>query len=213
MKRTALSLLLLAICIYPALGEVAKEPLNFSLQFHGGADYSTGFMPGYQPGPDLGFWLGIGLNNRMDGLWGIDYYTMPGEIIPGTFGTRTNPVTAIKPTDDIAMTVNARWYLSDKRDEIRQRFNVAPYLVAGIGMDFLIDQWPRDPVTMFYNASYDWLFSTNLGGGVAFPISSNWLFYTEGMDHMILWQGLTQVFSIRGGFKVMLDSEHVDPFR
>jgi hypothetical protein len=60
---------------------------------------------------------------------------------------------------------------------------------------------------------YGPLFAINLGGGVDFPIGGNWFFYGEFLDHLIFWEGLTQVFALRAGFKVMLDSEHIDPFR
>jgi hypothetical protein len=215
MKKNFLSVFCLVFCVFPAGALRAQEGLNFSLQFHAGADLSTGFIQGYQPAPSLGFWLGVSLNNRMDGLWGIDYFTMPGEAITIHMPSPSESVSQklVQPSDDIVLSINVRWYLDDKWDRIHRRYNTVPYLLAGLGMDFLVDQADRPEGLLFYNASYDNLFGVNLGGGVNFPVSSNWIFYTELLDRMILWQGLTQVFALRAGFRVMLDSEHVDPFR
>jgi hypothetical protein len=55
----------------------------------------------------------------------------------------------------------------------------------------------------------------NLGIGMDFPMDNaqDWALYAEGLDHFILWQGLTQVLDARVGVRFMLDVAHVDPFR
>jgi len=62
---------------------------------------------------------------------------------------------------------------------------------------------------------YDILFGVNFGAGIDFPIGNGRevSLYTEALDHMIFWQGLTQVFDGRFGVRFMLDTAHVDPFR
>src|SRR4029077_10263688 len=101
---------------------------------------------------------------------------------------------------DFALTVNTRWYWADKYDYIHHRFNSVPYLLVGGGMDLVVDQPPPPndpnnpkppPITFFYNKSFDMLLSINLGVGVDFPFDKNWMFYAEGIDHLIVWQGLT----------------------
>jgi hypothetical protein len=197
----------------PALAD-EKELPNFSILGQVGGGDCQGFLGTGGPSIEGGLWLGIGLNNRFDGLWGLDYYSLPGQIIPVTYGTPSNPVMAIDPTDDVSITVNTRWYWADKYDYIHGRFNTVPYFIAGLGMDFVVDQVPPRPEP-FYNAGYDALFAINLGGGLDCPLGDGkqWFLYFEGMDHVIAWQGLTQIFSGRVGFKVMLDTAHVDPFR
>ncbi len=199
----------------------AQETPNFSILFHGGASICQGFLGTSGPAPEGGLWLGISLSNRFDGLWGVDYYTMPSQQATLYQPSRSNPVSffVVQPSDDFALTVNTRWYAWDKFDPIHQRFNSTPYVTAGLGMDLVIDEpappstLPNPPTANFYNKSYDVLFSMNLGLGMDFPLDRQWFFYTEGLDHLIAWQELTQIYSIRAGFKVMLDSEHVDPFR
>ena len=55
----------------------------------------------------------------------------------------------------------------------------------------------------------------NLGVGMDFPIGDQkaWFIYTEALDHLIAWNGLTQFYCVQLGVKVMLDSAHIDPFR
>lgn len=196
-----------------------KETPNFSLLFQGGAGESSGFLGSGNPAPEGGLWLGIGLSNRFDGLWGIDYYTLPNQLVnvaltPNASNSYATSMT-VEPTDDVALTVNTRWYWADKYDQVHQRFNTVPYLVAGLGMDLVVDQYPRPDNTNFYSASFDALFSMNLGCGVDFPLGDGkqWILYMEGLDHLIAWQGLTQIYTVRAGIKVMLDTAHVDPLR
>ncbi len=178
----------------------------------------SGYLGNGSPAPGGGLWLGIGLSDRFDGLWGIDYYTMPSqEITVPLTPTLINPATSmlVLPTNDFSFTINTRWYWASKYDQLHQRFNTVPYIVAGFGMDMVIDQDPRPPGTTLLGASFDALFSLNLGAGLDLPLGDGkqWFLYGEGLDHLIAWQGLTQIYSIRAGFKVMLDTAHVDPFR
>lgn len=193
------------------------DPPNFSLLFHLGGDYSYGYIQGHGAAPSGGFWLGVAVNNRMDGLWGMDYYTMPSVPVTLFLPSPSNPVSlkVALPSDDIALTVNTRWYWSNKWDPLRGRFNTVPYLVAGIGLDLLVDEYPRPPNFLFYNGYYDVLFGANFGAGIDMPMgdAKSWSVYAEAMDHFIFWQGLTQVYSVRVGLRFMLDSAHVDPFR
>jgi hypothetical protein len=187
----------------------------------------TGFLGSGNPAPEGGLWLGIGLSNRFDGLWGFDYYTMPNHeitmpdrnlsLLPASTSNSVTFISTLSvlPTDDFSMSVNIRWYWGDKYDNQYRHFNAVPYLVAGLGLDMVIDQDPRPPNTNFYSASYDELFSGNLGIGMDFPLwdRQQWFLHAEGMDHFIFWQGVTQIYSARLGVKVMLDGEHIDPFR
>lgn len=194
------------------------EVPNFSILGQGGMAECTGYLGSSTPAPAGGLWLGIGLSDRLDGLWGIDYFTMPDQqiTVPLT-PTASNPVTSmvISPTNDISFTVNTRWYWASKYDHLHQHFNTVPYFVAGLGMDMVVDEYPRPMGTGLLGASYDALFALNLGVGMDFPIGDGkqWFLYGEGLDHLIAWQGLTQIYSFRVGFKVMLDTAHVDPFR
>jgi hypothetical protein len=195
-----------------------QEIPNFSLMFHGGQDISTGFIPANSPGLEGGLGMGIGITNQIDGLWGLDLLTMQSTVqapITLSLPTPSQPVSLVplQPTVDIALSVNTRLYLNDKWDFIHERFNTDPYLLVGLGMDLMVDEYPLPPNTPFYSASYDILFGMNLGAGIDIPVDKTWFFYAEGLDHLVVWQGLTQVYILRGGFKVMLDSAHVDPFR
>lgn len=198
------------------------EPRNFSILGQLGMGQLSGFLDdGYSANPALGggLWLGVGLSDRFDGLWGIDYFTMPNqEVTVGLTPSQSNNYATseyVLPTDDIALSVNTRWYWADKFDRIHQHFNTVPYLLLGAGMDLVVDQDPAPPNTQFYGKSYDVLFGINLGGGIDFPLGDGkqWILYVEGLDHIILWQGATQIYSGRVGIKVMLDSAHIDPFR
>jgi hypothetical protein len=195
------------------------EPPNFSILGQLGVGEVSGFLGAGNPTPCGGLWLGIRLSDRFDGLWGIDYYSMPSQEVTigltpnlqNGFATSMN----VLPTDDFALSVNIRWYWASKYDPIHQRFNTVPYLLVGGGMDLVVDQDPPPLNANFYSKSFDILFGINLGGGIDFPMDDGklWFLYAEGMDHMIAWQGLTQIFSGRVGVKFMLDSAHIDPFR
>ncbi|HJT25660.1 MAG TPA: hypothetical protein VJ873_13880 [bacterium] len=211
------AILFLVICYQQALAQ-DLEPPNFSILGQLGAGEVTGFLGNGNPAPSGGLWLGIGLSDRFDGLFGMDYYTMPSQEIPVILNpTKSNPATLMNvlPTDDFALTVNVRWYLGPKYDRLHQHFNTVPYLLLGGGMDLVVDQDPAPLNANFYSKSFDVLFGMNLGGGIDFPMDDGkqWFLYAEGMDHLIAWEGLTQIYSGRIGVKFMLDSAHVDPFR
>ncbi len=219
--RSSLKLFLVLLLLGAASPSRAQEIPNFSILLQAGGSSSQGFLGNGGAAPEGGLWLGIGLSDRFDGMWGMDYYSMPSQVVTVDLPSRSNPVSflMVQPSDDFALTVNTRWYTADKYDFVHQRFNTVPYLIAGFGMDLVIDQLAPistsgpPPTTNFYNKSYDVLFSLNLGLGMDFPLDHQWFIYTEGLDHLIAWQELTQIVSIRAGVKVMLDSAHVDPFR
>ena len=195
-----------------------QEFPNFSLMGSLGVGEVSGFLGNGNPAPNAGLGLGIGITDNLDGLWGLDYYTMPNqEITVPLTPNKLNPATSmlVLPTDDIAITVNLRWYTGAKYDFIHQRFNTIPYLLAGAGLDLVVDQDPPPPNANFYSKSFDALFGLSLGVGLDMPLGDGqgWFLYAEGLDHLIAWQGTTQIFIGRVGLKVMLDSEHVDPFR
>jgi hypothetical protein len=201
-----------------------SEPLNFSILFQGGAGKSSGFLGSGDPAPEGGLWLGISLSDRFDGLWGLDFFTLPNQpvTVTQTPNSNNNFISSfgVQPTDDFALSVNTRWYWADKFDYVHHRFNTVPYLLLGGGMDLVVDEPPpptnpgvTPPITFFYNKSYDMLFSINLGAGIDLPFDKQWMFYVEGLDHLIVWEGLTQIVALRAGVKVMLDAAHLDPFR
>jgi hypothetical protein len=198
------------------------EPPSFSISGKVGMDQVSGFLnEGYisNPAPGAGLWLGISLGDQWDGLFGMDFYSMPNLPVTVTLtpsmdnGYATFEI--VQPTDDIALSVNVRWYLDEKYDRIHQHFNTVPYLLVGGGMDLLVDQYPPIPNSNFYSNSFDILFGMNAGAGIDFPLGDGkqWFIFAEGLDHLIAWQGLTQIYSGRVGIKVMLDAAHVDPFR
>jgi hypothetical protein len=215
MKKSIL--LILALFLSQATHAQDLEQPNFSFLFHGDVNGSGGFFQGYQPGFGGGIWFGTGFSDRFDGLWAIDYLSLPGEAVTLSLPSPSQPVSTrlIRPTDDLSLTVNTRWYWSDKWDHARQRFNTVPYFVGGLGMDLILDQYDRPPGTSFFNTEMDFLFAVNLGVGLDMPLGDGkqWLLYAEGLDHLIFWQGLTHVVTLRGGLKVALDSAHLDPFR
>ena len=188
---------------------------NFGLMLHAGGGIPTGFIPG-EFGPHAGIWMGISMSDRFDGLWGLDYYTLPSNLMTVSQSNYSGPLKSIQvqPTDDVAFSVNVRWYLADKWDYVHHTYNTVPYLLVGIGMDAVVDEYPRDNKP-FWDAGYDLLFATNLGAGMDFPMDEgrSWSIYAEGLDHFIYWQGLTQVLTTHIGVRFMLDSAHVDPFR
>ena len=203
-----------------ALAQKEEMP-NFSLMFHAGGNYSTGFIPSSSPGPEAGAWMGISISDRFEGLWGLDYYTMPDmtmQVDQSNISGPLKPIT-IQPTADMSFSVNLRWYLADKWDYIHHRFDAVPYLFGGLSMDALIDKYypPTDPTPRpdLFSRGYDLLFGMNLGVGMDFPMDNgqDWALYAEGLDHLILWQGLTQVIDAHVGIRFMLDAAHVDPFR
>jgi hypothetical protein len=216
--KTCLSTFLFFLLIPAFLLAQPKEFPNFSLMGAFGVGDVSGFLGNGSPAPCAGLGLGIGIADNMDGLWGLDYYSMPSqEITVPLTPNKLNPATyqLVFPTDDVAITVNLRWYTDPKYDQVHQRFNTVPYLLFGGGLDLVVDQDPVPPNSNFYSKSFDALFSLNLGVGVDMPLgdAQGWFLYAEGLDHLIAWQGTTQVFVGRVGLKVMLDSEHVDPFR
>jgi len=216
-------LLLFTLMVWTFPGMIwAEEPLNFSLLVHGGVAKCSGFLGEGDPSPAGGLWMGVALSDRFDGLWALDYYTMPSQSVTvHQDPTASNPVSlfVVSPANDFSLTVNTRWYWGSKRDEIHKRFNMVPYFVAGLGMDFIIDEPPPPPSSLpsptsnFYNKSYDALFAMNFGAGLDFPLDGQLFLYAEGMDHLIAWEQLTQIFSARMGIKIMLDSAHADPLR
>lgn len=212
--------MLLILFSTPLQAQTEESP-NFSILGQLNMGQTSGFLGNGDPAPGGGLWLGIGLDNRWDGLWGLDYYTLPSqpvtEVLVPTMANDYTSFIPLQPSDDFSLSVNTRWYWADKYDERHQRFNTVPYFVGGIGMDFVVDQDESTlpPNSNFYSKSFDVLFSLNLGVGMDFPLfdAKQWFLYAEGMDHAIFWQGTTQILSGRVGFKVMLDSAHVDPFR
>lgn len=214
MKRLLLLTLLLT---GPLMAQTPESP-NFSLMGHLGTGTVSGFLGSGNPAPCVGLWFGIGISDRLDGLWALDYFTMPNqEVYVPLTPSKTNPATYmyVLPTDDVALSVNLRWYLAPKYDGLHQRFNTVPYLLVGGGLDLVVDQDPPPPNSNFYSKTFDALFGLNLGAGLDMPLGDGkqWFLYGEGLDHLIAWQGLTQVYTVRVGIKAMLDSAHVDPFR
>lgn len=195
------------------------EPPNFCILGQLGMGQVSGFLGSGNPSPCGGLWFGIRLSDNFEGYWGIDYYPMPGKeitvpLVPSKDNYFATSMTVL-PTDDFAWTVNIRLYPFSKYDRLHQHFNLAPYLVAGGGMDFLVDQDPALQNSNFYSKSFDMLLGVNAGAGIDIPLGDGkqWFLCAEGMDHFIVWQGLTQILSGRVGLKVMLDSAHIDPFR
>jgi hypothetical protein len=230
MKKTLFVLLLLIGLNTPAWADSGEIP-NFSLMFHGGGEMTTGFIPGYQPALEGGAWIGAGLSDRWDGFFAVDYYAMPNVPItingPATviLPSSSTGTTIVQPTDDVSLSINIRWYpFNNKWDYAHQRYNTSLYLLAGMGMDLVVDS---DNSTSSESTTsvaqqlpvltngYDILFAMNFGVGIDFPLGNGRQvsLYTEALDHMIFWQGLTQVFDGRFGIRFMLDTAHVDPFR
>jgi hypothetical protein len=176
--------------------------------------------------------MGIGLSERLDTFFAIDYYTMPNLALtisgPASFvlpnSANAGATTIVQPTDDVSLSVNTRWYLfNDKWDYAHRRYNTSPYLLAGMGIDLLVDPPPPNPnlptsapqeLPLLTN-NYEILFGMNFGAGIDCPLGNGHeiSLYTEALDHLIFWQGLTQVFDGRFGIRFMLDTAHVDPFR
>jgi len=227
MKKSLFTLFLIFGFTVHAKADNGEIP-NFSLMFHTGVEETNGFISGDQPAAELGIWAGVGISNRFDGFFGVDYYTMPNapltlngpatSLLPGY----NNPGTfVVQPTDDVALSVNTRWYpFNDKWDYIHRRYNTSIYLLGGMGIDLLVDPPPPTSGSApeefpILTNNYEILFGMNFGAGIDFPLDNGQevSFYTEGLDHLIFWQGLTQVFDGRFGIRFMLDTAHVDPFR
>ena len=218
MRKTVSLFFIMALAAYRTCFGQTLDPPNFSILGQVGAGQVSGFLGVGNPAPSLGLWLGARLSDRFDGLWGMDYFTMPDqEIIVTLNPTKTNPAPymTVLPTDDIALSVNIRWYLASNYDRTHQCFTTVPYLLAGGGMDLVVDQDPQPLNANFWSKSFDVLLGMNLGGGIDFPMDDGkqWFIYAEGLDHLIAWQGLTQIYVGRVGVKFMLDSAHIDPFR
>jgi hypothetical protein len=230
MKKTLIISILLLGLRTTALADNFEIP-NFSLMIHGGAEMPNGFIQASGPGAEAGIWMGVGLSERWDGFFAIDYYTMPN--LPLTINgpatvvlpSSSNPTTLVQPTDDVSLSINTRWYLfNDKWDYAHRRYNTSPYLLAGMGLDLVVDSdnsIPGEPTTSITQQlpvltnGYDILFGMNFGAGIDCPLGNGRevSLYTEALDHLIFWQGLTQVFDGRFGIRFMLDTAHVDPFR
>jgi hypothetical protein len=214
-KKALVSLLLL-LCLLPLNTRAdEKEIPSFGLLLNSGGCYSSGFISSYQTGLSLGLGLSFGFDDRWDGLWSIDHYDMPNMPLTLSFPTPSDPVSQIivQPTDDVAIAVNTRWYWWNKFDYIHQRFNTVPYLTGGLGLDLMVDEFSPPQGADFWSNSFDILLGLNLGAGMDVSLGDSWILYGEGLDHLVFWQGLSQVFIGRVGIKVMLDSAHVDPFR
>jgi hypothetical protein len=233
MKKTLL-VLLLFLSLNRFTWADSDEIPNFSLMFHSGGEMTTGFIPGYQPAFEGGAWMGAGLSDRWDGFFAIDYYTMPNVALtisgPASFilsnATNAAATTIVQPTDDVSLSINTRWYpFNNKWDYAHRRYNTSLYLLAGMGLDLVVDIAPSTTTSTgtttiaqqlpVLTDGYDILFGMNFGAGIDFPIGNGRevSLYTEALDHMIFWQGLTQVFDGRFGIRFMLDTAHVDPFR
>jgi hypothetical protein len=232
MKKAILTLTLLLGFHSTVLADNFEIP-NFSLMIHGGAEMPNGYIQANGPAAEAGIWIGIGLSERLDTFFAVDYYTMPNLALtisgPASFvlpnSANAGATTIVQPTDDVSLSINTRWYLfNDKWNYAHRRYNTSPYLLAGMGLDLVVDNAP--PTTNGSTTSiaqqlpvltdgYDILFGMNFGAGIDCPLGNGHevSIYTEALDHLIFWQGLTQVFDGRVGIRFMLDTAHVDPFR
>jgi hypothetical protein len=207
--------LLLAFIPSLVFSTADKEIPTFGLLINGGECNTSGFIPSFGPAPTVGLSMSYGFADRWDGLWSMDYYTLSNQPLTLFAPTPANSVaqTIVQPSDDVALSVNTRWYWWDKYDLVHQRFKWVPYLTGGIGLDLVVDEYPPPPGANFWSKDFDILLGMNLGAGVDIPLGDTWGIYGEALDHAIFWQGLTQVVVGRVGIKFMLDSQHVDPFR
>jgi hypothetical protein len=228
MKKSLLTLCLLLGFTTSVCADNGEMP-NFSLMLHTGAAMPTGFIAGNGPGLELGAWMGVGISDRWDGFFAIDYYTMPNQPLtingPATviLPSSSTATTIVQPADDVALSINTRWYpFNDKWDYAHHRYNSSFYLLGGMGIDLLVDPPPPVPGAAaapqefpLITNNYEILFGMNFGAGMDFPVGNGHevSLYTEALDHLILWQGLTQVFDGRFGIRFMLDTAHADPFR
>src|SRR5579871_1766474 len=104
-------LFLFFLILAPLQPSAAQEAPNFSILLQGGGDSCSGFLGSGNPAPEGGLWLGVKLSDRWDGLWGIDYYTLPSQFVTLLLPSPSNPVSTsvVMPSDDIALSVNIRW--------------------------------------------------------------------------------------------------------
>jgi hypothetical protein len=228
MKKLIASLLL-HLCLTGSVWADNGEIPNFSLMFHTGVEEPTGFIAANGPAPEIGAWMGVGVSDRWDGFFAVDYFTMPNLpvtlSVPATvmvLPSASNSVTVVQPTDDVSLSVNMRWYpFNNKWDYVHQRYNGSFYLFGGAGADLVIDPPPpvsgSDTTTQgipLVTNGYEILLGMNFGAGMDFPIGNGreMSLYTEVLDHLIFWQNLTQVFDGRLGIRFMLDTAHADPF-
>jgi len=207
--------LFLALLPSLALCKEDKEIPTFGLLLNGGESFSSGFIASSDMAPAVGLGMSYGFSDRWDGVWNMDYYTLPNQPLTLLSPTPANDLaqTIVQPTDDVALSVNAKWYWWGKYDYIHQTYKWVPYLTGGLGLDLVVDEYPPPPNAYFWSKSFDVLLGMNLGAGLDIPLSDAWILYGEAVDHAIFWQGLTQIVVGRVGIKIMLDSEHVDPFR
>lgn len=215
MNKALLFLLFLALLPLEGGAGEEKEIPSFGLLINGGGCYTSGFIPGFQMAPSLGLGMSYDFSDQWDGLWSLDYYTLPNLPVTISYPTPAAPVSQniFQPTDDVAISVNTRWYWWNKYDYIHERFNTVPYLTGGMGLDLVVDEYPALPDAFFWSKSFDVLFGVNLGAGLDVSLGDAYILYGEGVDHLVFWQGLSQVFIGRIGIKIMLDSRHVDPFQ
>lgn len=208
-------ILVLTLLLLPSLLSGGERP-NFHLSGSLGGNLSNGFLQG-GPGVSGALGLGVAIDDRLEGSWGLAYHALPGMPVTLSKPTASDPDATIplRPTDDLFLSIGLKWYPWEKWDRPRGRFREAPYLLTAAGLGFVVDQYVRPEGLAFYNAAYDVLFGLDLGAGMDFPLGDGrqWLLFVEGLDHLLFWQGLTHVICVRGGIKVMLDSEHLDPFR
>ncbi len=207
--------LFLALLPSLALSKEDKEIPTFGLLLNGGESFSSGFIASSDMATAVGLGMSYGFSDRWDGLWSMDYYTLPNQPLTLFSPTPANNLaqTIVQPSDDVALSVNAKWYWWSKYDYVHQTYKWVPYLTGGLGLDLVVDEYPPPPNAYFWSKSFDVLLGMNLGAGLDIPLSDAWILYGEAVDHAIFWQGLTQIVVGRVGIKIMLDSEHVDPFR
>src|SRR6185369_10892090 len=139
MKKALLALALLFLSHQLLFAE--EEAPKFSLMVNLGSCYSTGFIPSSSPDLEGGIRAGLMLSKRVETLWGVDYHSMPNQQVTLQLPSPSNPVSfqVVQPTDDFAFSVDIRWYLSDNHNDATGTFNTTPYLVGGLGFDFLVD--------------------------------------------------------------------------
>ena len=208
--------LFLALLPSLALSKEDKEIPTFGLLLNGGKFFQR-FHRKFRHGHCRG--AGHELDGFLD-CWGrplVAWITTPSLTNPSPFfpPTPANNLaqTIVQPSDDVALSVNAKWYWWSKYDYVHQTYKWVPYLTGGLGLDLVVDEYPPPPNAYFWSKSFDVLLGMNLGAGLDIPLSDAWILYGEAVDHAIFWQGLTQIVVGRVGIKIMLDSEHVDPFR
>lgn len=133
--------------------------------------------------------MGAGLSDRWDGFFAVDYYTMPNVPItingPATvlLPSSSTATTIVQPTDDISLSINTRWYpFNNKWDYAHRRYNTSLYLLAGMGLDLVVDIAPSTTTSTgtttiaqqlpVLTDGYDILFGMNFGAGIDFPLET-----------------------------------------